>query len=226
MNTVPKLVLKQSTGWFAAGWAFGDAMVTLSDPAFKLFAWLCLNAERHTGRMRITTAEIAQALSKSEADIQAAREELLERGVCQGGMDLEVEIADRYWPYEKQRCESGPREYVAQVRKLLSAPACVQCRFSAADEQLARSLHQRGVSLAQVERAIWLGCARKYSTLVANDGGPAPICSLSYFRAVIDEVVHEENTSDTYWAYIRRKAATLEREWLSRVQARTASVGS
>lgn len=226
MNPAPKLVLKQSTGWFAAGWSFGDAMITLSDSAFKLFAWLCLNAERQTGRMRITTAEIAQALGKSEADIQTAREELLERGVCHGGLDVEVEIADRYWPYEKQRSESGSREYVTQVRKLLSAPACVQCRFSAADEQLARSLHQRGVSLAQVERAIWLGCARKYATLVANHAGPAAISSLSYFRAVIDEVIHEANTSDTYWAYIRRKATTLEREWLSRVQARTGSMGS
>jgi hypothetical protein len=224
MNPAPKLVLKQSTGWFAAGWAFGDAMIILADSAFKLFAWLCLNAERHTGRMRITTAEIAQALGKSEADIQVAREELLVRGVCHGGMDVEIEIADRYWPYEKQRCESGSREYVAQVRKLLSAPACVQCRFSAADEQLARSLHQRAVSLAQVERAIWLGCARKYATLVANDAGPAPISSLSYFRAVIDEVVHEANTSDTYWAHVRRKAATLEREWLSRVRGRTGSI--
>lgn len=218
MNTAAKLVLKQSTGWFAAGWAFGDAIVTLSDSAFKLFAWLCLNAERQTGRIRITAAEIAQALGKSETEIQTARDELLKHGVCLAGMDAEVEIADRYWPYEKQQCESGPREYVAQVRKLLSAPACVQCRFGATDEQLARSLHQRGVSLAQVERAIWLGCARKYATLVANGGGPAPISSLSYFRTVIDEVVHEANTSDTYWSYIRRKAATLEREWLSRVR--------
>lgn len=221
MSPAPKPVLKQSTGWFAAGWSFGDAMIMLSDSAFKLFAWLCLNAERHTGRMRITTAEIAHVLGKSEADIQTAREELLEQGVCHGRMDVEVEIADRYWPYEKQRCESGSHEYVTQVRKLLSAPACVQCRFSAADEQLARNLHQRGVSLAQVERAIWLGCARKYATLVAQDAGPAPISSLSYFRAVIDEVVHEANTSDTYWAYIRRKAATLEREWLSRARDRT-----
>ena len=225
MSPAPKLVLKQSTGWFAAGWSFGDAMITLSDSAFKLFAWFCLNAERHTGRMRITTAEIAHVLGKSEADIHVACEELLERGVCYGGMDVEVEIADRYWPYEKQQCESGSREYVIQVRKLLSAPACVQCRFSAADEQLARNLHQRGVSLTQVERAIWLGCARKYATWVANDAGPATISSLSYFRAVIDEVVHEANTSDTYWAYIRRKAATLEREWLSRVRVRTGSTG-
>ena len=75
-----------------------------------------------------------------------------------------------------------------------------------------------------MERAIWLGCARKYATLLANDAGPVPISSLSYFRAVIDEVVHEANTSDTYWAYIRRKAATLEREFLSRVRGRTGSI--
>jgi DNA-binding Lrp family transcriptional regulator len=219
------MVLKQSTGWFAAGWAFCDAMMTLSDSAFKLFAWLCLNAERHTGRIRIRAAEIAQALGKSETEIQSACEELQERGVCHNGMDAEVEIADRYWPYEKQLAESEPREYVAEVRRLLAAPACVQCRFSAADEQLARSLHQRGVSLAQVERAIWLGCARKYATLLANGAGPAPISSLSYFRAVIDEVVHEANTSDTYWAYIRRKATTLEREWLSRIRGRAGLEG-
>ncbi len=57
---------------------------------------------------------------------------------------------------------------MVQVRKLLSRPACIRCRFTAADENLARGLHHRGVFLAQVERAIWLGCARKYATLLSN----------------------------------------------------------
>ena len=146
-------------------------------------------------------AEIAQALDKSEAEIQAACEELLERGVCYGGMEVEVEIADRYWPYEKQRCESGRAgvcdsgsEVAFRRRHACSAGSAQRMNNWLAD------LQQRGVSLAQVERAIWLGCARKYATLVANDAGPAPISSLSYFRAVIDEVVQEANTSDTYWA--------------------------
>ena len=159
MSAGPRLVLKESTGWFAAGWTFADAMSVLSDAAFKLFAWLCLNADRHTGRVRITTAEIAQALGKSESEIQAAREELAERSVCRVE-DIEVEIADRYWPYEKQACRSGAEEYVAQVRRLLSEPACVRCRFTAVDEKVARALYERGVSLAQVAHAIWLGCAR------------------------------------------------------------------
>jgi hypothetical protein len=225
MSPGPRLVLKQSTGWFAAGWTFADAMTALSDIAFKLFAWVCLNADRHTGRIRITVMEIAQALGKSEGDIQAACDELVERSVCRRSMDSELEIADAYWPYEKQSYESGPQAYVAQVRKLLSEPACIRCRFSAADEKLARDLYQRGVSLAQVEHAIRLGCARKYATLLSNPAGAMPIASLRYFMMTIDEVIHDTNTSDTYRAYIRRKAMTLEREWMNRSRNRTGSAG-
>lgn len=224
MSTVPRLVLKQSTGWFAAGWTFAETMTVLSDAAFKLFAWLCLNADRHSGRIRITPAEIAQALDKSESDIQTARDELVQRGVCRG-MEFDLEIVDHYWPYEKQISPSGPQEYVAQVRKLLSEPACVRCRFSAADEKMARDLYQRGIALNQVARAIWLGCARKYTTLLANETAAMPIASLSYFGAVIDEVVAQSSTSDTYWSYIRRKAAALEQEWTSRLRSRPGTAG-
>ena len=54
------------------------------------------------------------------------------------------------------------QDYVGEVRRMLLAPACVRCRFTAADERLARDLDQRGISLEQLQRAIWLGCARKY----------------------------------------------------------------
>ncbi len=154
MSPGPRLVLKQSTGWFAAGWGLAEAMTMLSDVTLKLFVWLCLNADRHTGRIRITVSEMAQALGKGEQEIQTARDQLVERGVCRPGMDRELEIADRFWPYEKQSYESGPQAYVAEVRKLLSEPACIRCRFSVADEKLARDLYPRGVSLAQVEHAI------------------------------------------------------------------------
>jgi hypothetical protein len=223
MSIGPRLVLKLSTGWFAAGWSFAEAITTLSDPAFKLFAWLCLNADRHTGRMRIALPEMAQALSKSESQIQTARDELVERGFCRRGMDLEWEIVDRYWPYERQPSQAGPEQYVAQVRKLLSEPACVRCRFTAADEKMAHDLYQRGVSLLQVARAIWLGCARKYATLLSNQAAAMPIGSLRYFAAVIDEVVSQSNTSDAYWSYVQRKAATLEQEWISHSGSRTDS---
>lgn len=114
---------------------------------------------------------------------------------------------------------------MAQGRKLLSEPACVRCRFTAADEKMARDLYQRGVTLCQVARAIWLACARKYTTLLSSQAAVMPIVSLSYFAAVIDEVVHHSHTSDTYWSYIRRKAAALEQEWLTRVRSRAGSEG-
>ena len=50
-----------------------------------------------------------------------------------------------------------------------------------------------------------------------------PIASLRYFAAVIDEVVHQSNTSDAYWAYVRRKAAALEQEWIRSCGGRTDS---
>src|SRR6266508_260793 len=39
-----RLSLKEPTGWFAAGDAFRKALASLSDGAFKLFAYLCLEA--------------------------------------------------------------------------------------------------------------------------------------------------------------------------------------
>jgi hypothetical protein len=214
MNPSPRLVLKQSTGWFAAGWQFGEALLTLSDAAFKLFAWLCLNADRHTGQVLVPLSEISRELARPEPWVQTAIHELVEGGVCRW-IGPVVEIADVYWPYEKQPAGNGSQEYVAQVRRMLLAPACVRCRFTPADEKLARDLHRRGVGLTQIQRAILLGCVRKYATLLGKGAAWAPIASLSYFAAVIEEVC-QTNSADSYWAYIHRKLSELERQWLSR----------
>ena len=97
----PQLVLKQSTGWFAAGWQFGQALGELSDAAFKLYAWLCLNADRHTGQLQGTVPELSSALKKPEPWAESALREMVERGVC-WWMEADVlEIADQYWPYRK-----------------------------------------------------------------------------------------------------------------------------
>src|SRR2546426_8234846 len=49
--------------------------------------------------------------------------------------------------------------YTTLFRSLLK-PACVRSAFTAADEKLALNLGRRGVTLEQLRRAIWLGCAR------------------------------------------------------------------
>lgn len=212
--TRPQLVLKQSTGWFAAGWQFGQALDELSDAAFKLYAWLCLNADRHTGQLRSTVPELSSALKNPEPWTESALRELVDRGVCRR-MEADVlEVADRYWPYERQSHRDESKAYVGEVRRMLLAPACVRSSFTPADERLAQGLDQRGVSLEQLQRAIWLGCARKYVAMI-NGQAPMPITSLRYFIGLVEEV-RQTDTPDSYWQHVRSKANQLERQWLHR----------
>jgi hypothetical protein len=210
----PQLVLKQSTGWFAAGWQFAQALEELSDPAFKLYAWVCLRADRHTGQVQSTASELASALKKPGHWVDSAVRELVERRVCLWKDTDVLEVADRYWPYERRCCQAESKDYVGEVRRMLLAPACVRCNFSAADERLAQDLDQRGVSLEQLQRAIWLGCARKYVSML-NGQTSMPITSLRYFIGLVEEVGQTE-TPETYWQHVRSKADQLERQWLER----------
>ena len=97
---------------------------------------------------------------------------------------------------------------------MLLAPACVRSSFTPSDERLARDLDQRGVSLEQLQQAIWLGCARKYVAML-NGQSPMPITSLRYFLGLIEEV-GQTPTPDSYWQHVRLKAEQLERRWLQR----------
>jgi hypothetical protein len=60
--STPRLILKQPTGWFAAGREFAQAITLLSDGAFKLYVYACLRAGRHTGCLRATVEELARAV--------------------------------------------------------------------------------------------------------------------------------------------------------------------
>jgi|SRR6516164_7184323 hypothetical protein len=205
--------LKQPTGWFAAGREVACALQLLSDATFKLFVWLCLHAERSRGVLSGTPAEWARALGKTEPDIHLALQELQRQGVCTLRADGVVEIGDRFWPYQRP-CDSTSsheaRRYVEKVKDLFLQRRCVQSSFTAADEKLALSLYHRGVSLAQVERAILLGAVRKYAAVLQNGRGTA-ISSLHYFTNLFEEVQQEISTQ--YWTYVAHKVNTFEQKW-------------
>ena len=122
--------------------------------------------------------ELANLLQRDRQDVTDALEELCRREVCRRHPDadnriaidrLSVEICDGFWPYEKPPVEEygiDQNRYVQQARQMLSVPACVRVNFSAADERLAAILYRRGVTLVHLQRAIWLGCARKYVALL------------------------------------------------------------
>jgi hypothetical protein len=211
-----RLILKQPTGWFAAGREVAQAMTLLSDGAFKLYLHLCLQAERHTGRVVLHAAAWAQALGKDPAWIEACLGELYRNHVCEGGGG--VEICDRFWPYEKQAggAAGAPKaEFVRQVRAAFLKPACVRSVFTAADEKLALSLYRREVSLEQVRRAVWLGCARKYVAML-NGQTQQLITSLAYFASLIEEV-RQPQIPASYWDHVRQRMEGMEKRWMQTV---------
>jgi hypothetical protein len=219
-----RLILKQPTGWFAAGREVAQAIRLLSDGAFKLYLHLCLQAERHTGLVVLNAAEWTQALGKDPAWIEACLGELYRNHVCEGGGGG-VEICDRFWPYEKQAggvAVAPESEFVRQVRAAFLKPACVRSVFTAADEKLALNLYRREVSLEQVSRAIWLGCARKYVAML-NGQTRQPITSLAYFASLIEEV-RQPQIPASYWDHVRRRMEGMEKRWVQTVNRPQAAV--
>jgi len=217
--SAPRLILKQPTGWFAAGREFAQALTILSDGTFKLYVYACLRAGRHTGCLRATVEELAQAVGTTPSIIAMNVDELEERAVCCIRRDqspqLMLEIRDSFWPYQRQLppgyAPEPEVEFVRKVRGLFLAPACVQASFSAADEKLALGMYRRGVSMEQITRAILLGCARKYVAML-NAGTRIPITSLQYFADVVEEVI-ESAIPESYWEPLRWKVQRMEQQW-------------
>jgi hypothetical protein len=175
--------------------------------------YLCLNADRHTGRFVIDPASLARVLGRTPAAIEVQLGELRDRGVCHQRADV-VEICDRFWPYQRRLAapqDERQAEYVRSVREAFLEPACVCSAFTPADEKLATDLYGRGVTLENLQRAIWLGCARKYIAMLIGRK-PVPIASLGYFIALMDEVAQAPVT-DAYWQHVRQKMEVLERRW-------------
>jgi hypothetical protein len=218
MSSTP-LVLKSPKGWFAAGAEVQKAMAVLSDGAFKLFVYLCLNAQRAAGVLETTQTELAHSLKKGHATIRAYLREMEAAGVCRcrfshSGRGM-VEMAEAYWPYQKaeqEMLDNGADAFASAIKKLLQARACVQTSFSAADEILARSWFKRQIPLERIEQAILLGCARKYSSW-RNNPRHGSIRSLRYFESVLDELKQQDFASD-YWDYLRSRLERIEKLWI------------
>ena len=122
--TKDRLVLKIAAGWFPAGDSFRKALDVLSDGAFKLFAFLCLEADRRSGRYKATQKELAAALGKSKRVGGAYVNELQEKRICsvEPGKNqfapTVFKISGSYWPHERPEPTHGPEQnaYVESVR--------------------------------------------------------------------------------------------------------------
>ncbi|MBI4521169.1 MAG: hypothetical protein HY701_10050 [Gemmatimonadetes bacterium] len=213
--------LKDSTGWFAAGAAFRRALLTLSDGAFKLFAYICLEADRRTGRFETTQRELARALGKSRRIIGSYIAEVDSNGICRvrpGANQFArtmFEIADEYWPYERHISDSAPSKetttYIQAVRETFLSIACTSGRFTASDARTASQMQADGIPLAIVQDAILLGACRKYVAWL-NAGAAEPIGSLRYVEPIVAEL-RRQPLPPGYRGHLQRHSARYGARW-------------
>jgi hypothetical protein len=219
MSSSP-LTLKNPRGWFAAGVEVEKAMTALSDGAFKLFVYLCLNARRDTGVLEISQTELARNLKKGQQTLRRYFDEMRTAGICQSRFSHSplgrgmIEISEAYWPYQAKAEETATdaaSAYVVEIKKMLLARACVQTSLSTADEILAREWFERGITLERIEQAILMGCSRKYVSW-RNNQTRTPIGSLRYFEPILGEL-QDQKMDPEYWGYVRYRMDRMEKLW-------------
>jgi len=221
-----RLSMKQTTGWFPAGDAFRKALAILSDGAFRLFAYLCLEGDRRTGLFQATHKELALAMGKSKRAIGAYIAELEARGIChvRPGKNqfahTTFEISDSYWPYRRSDdCPESPEQkaYVESVRTCFLSLGCGSGEFGVTDAADARDLQRRGIPLVVIEEAMLMGACRKYSSWFEGNA-LEPIRSLRYFDQLIAEIQKEPLPSG-YPLYLREKIKKLAALWDENVKS-------
>jgi hypothetical protein len=213
-----RLSLKEPTGWFAAGSGFQKAMATLSDGSFKMFVWLCLQADRHSGQLETTHRQLSITLGKSRRAIGTYVQELMDQGLCHitaGSNQYAASrfvIADEYWPYYRERLVSQEnlREentYIAALRENYLALGFGRGRFSPTDVRKARQWWQRSVPLQIASDALLLGACRKYLS-ASTEITLVPVGSLAYFEPLLEEVSQTPLVED-YRQYLKMKLGKL-----------------
>lgn len=218
-----KLTLKEPTGWFVAGESFRRALLLLSDGAFKMFAYLCLQADRRTARVEMTHRELAQALGKSKRAIGTYVGELEKHRICRAHAGRNqfartvFEIEETYWPYDRLASCSEPtqeRTYIEFVRQAFLAMACGSGKFTPADAKTAGQMEADGIPLEIIQDAILLGSCRKYISWL-NGGSAEVIGSLRYFAQIVIELRRQPISAD-YRHHLRAKAESYAEIWRTR----------
>ena len=219
------LRLKNTKNWFAAGVEVQQALEILSDGAFKVFIYICLNAERKTGILRTTQVDLARNLKKANGTIRKYLVEMEKAGISQNHFRNNpitrgsVQITPAYWPYERESDQSpdddASERFLAEINAMMAARACVRSSFSIADETLAKQWFHAGVPLERIGRAILLGCSRKYVSWRNNNAIHGPITTLRYFEPLLDEI-EKQNVDADYWEFLRSRIGRHEKLWIEK----------
>jgi len=221
-NENERLSLKESSGWFAAGSSFRRALTVLSDGAFRLFALICLEADRQTGCFEASYTELAEALGKSKRAIGGYVAELQTIAVCEitaarnQHERTAFQVRDEFWPYRRiahaQPSVDAEREqYIHSVRECYLSMGDIHVEFRPSDVSIAKEWYERRIPLGVIRDAMLLGACRKYQSWL-NGKPPQPIRTLRYFEEIITEVRNQPLPAG-YSNYLRRTLKRYATAW-------------
>ena len=220
MSADRRLRLKKPNGWFPAGEGFLQAMTQLSGGAFKLFVFLCLNADRQTAAYTVSQRSLASAIGKSKPATEEYIVELKTKGFCSVRpsripyVGTSFRISEKYWPYQSANSspdEEASNQYVDAVRNLFLGLGCTNGRFGPPEVCQTRNLEKRGVPLQELQDAMIVGACRKYVSWLSN-GLSDPIASLHYFESLIEEI-RERPFPPGYRDCLRMEVKKLAGQW-------------
>ena len=215
-----RLTLKNPRGWFAAGAEVEKAMTILSDGAFRLFIYLCLNARRDNGVLENSLTQLVENARRGRNSVRKYLREMADAGICCFSFSHNpmgkgiIEMNQAFWPYVKTFEEVPANEsetFVNEIKKMLKGRPCVRALLSASDEIQIRNWFDSGISLQLIDQAILLGCVRKYVSW-RNNQTRSFINSLSYFQPIIEEL-KDQKIDTEYWSYIRYRLGRMENHW-------------
>ena len=214
-----KLRLKKPNGWFPAGDGFLEAITVLSDGAFKLFVFLCLNADRRTATYSASARELGRVVGKSHRWVQTYITELQVKGLCSSlptripYLGTTFRICDQYWPYASDAADADttPNEYVTAIRNTFLSLGCTTARFGPPEQRQTLEFQKRGVPLEVLTDAMFIAACRKFVAWL-NNGQSQPIGSMRYFENVVEEV-QERPFPPEYRDHIRFEVRKLTRLW-------------
>ena len=110
------LVLKNPRGWFAAGAEVQKAMTLLSDGAFRLFIYLCLNARRDTATLEGSLTQLSKNVQRGQHTLRLYLREMEASGICRFRFGHSpvgngfVEITEEFWPYQRAMPEPSSND--------------------------------------------------------------------------------------------------------------------
>jgi len=192
----------------------------LSDGAFRLFAYLSLQADRRTGCLVATHKDLAAALGKSKRIVATYGAELEAKGVCKvhSGKNqftaTVYEISDAYWPYHRIQARSEAPQiqaFVDSVRECYERLGCTSGKLDASGIELARQFYRRAIPVGVVQDALLLGACRKFESWF-NGGSCEPIRSMAYFKPLIAEI-QAHPLPDGYSHYLKGRLRRLAESW-------------